>query len=161
MATCPFCAAELAVTRKRQVADLDLISNDLEVSDFVCPAGGSRFRYESVPRIPRGTEQWTLLLEDGREVCLPGERVQSEEERGFLRCFSCAHAGARPICTKEHVSADGQPLPAVAGPVEGELAVESLELEGVVVDVEVTRYRCRTHGDLGRAHSVIRRQPGP
>ena len=159
MATCPFCAAELAVTSKRQVADLDLISNDLELTDFVCPSGGSRFRHESVPRHPRGAEQWTLLR-DGGDVCLPGEQALSDEERALLRCFSCAHAGARPVCTKEHVDAAGRRLPAVAGPVEGELAVESVEIEGVVLEVEVTRYRCRTHGDLGRAHRVIRRRPG-
>lgn len=162
MATCPFCAAGLTVSRKRHLEDLDFISNGMDVIDFACPAGGSRFRYESVPRYPKGSEQWSLVLEDGREICLVSERAGSEEERGFLRCTLCAHADARPLCAKQHVGADGRPIPAVqAGPVEVEQALESVAIEGVVVEVEVTRYRCRAHGEVGGGHRVIRREPGP
>jgi len=161
MATCPFCAAELAVTRTRHLDDMDFINNGMDVVDFVCESGGSRFRHESVPRYPRGSEQWSLLLEDGREVCLPGERAPSDEERRFLRCSLCAHADARPMCTKEHVDADGRRLPAwQARPLAVENALESVAIEGVVVEMEVTRYRCSAHGEVGDVHRVIRREPG-
>ena len=161
MASCPFCAAKLVVTGTEHHEDLDFISNGMDVTELVCPAGGSRFRHRSVPRYPRGSEQWSLLLDDGAEVCLVGESALSDEERRFLRCFLCVHPDGRPVCTKEHVDTDGRRVAAVqAGPIEVEQAAERVAIEGATVEIDVTRYRCGSHGELGRAHRVIRRSPG-
>lgn len=57
------------------------------------------------------------------------------------------------MCSEPHPFSEETALVAVR-------SIESREIEGVTVEIEVTRHRCATHGDGRDPHRVIRREPG-